>query len=74
MDNLIKLSSVTQAMKAKEILKKHGINSKIQRIPAKKGQGACGYGLLINNKINEAAEILESNSIKVIGRAFGEKI
>lgn len=69
MDNLIKLSSVTQAMKARDILKKHGINSKLHRIPAEKGQGACSYGLIINRDIKRAAEILRENDINVIGRA-----
>lgn len=74
MDDLIKLSSVTQAMKAKDILKKKGIYSKIHRIPAQKGQGACGYGLLIKRNIEKAVEILENNNIKIDGRAFGEKL
>ncbi|MBQ5347629.1 MAG: DUF3343 domain-containing protein [Ruminococcus sp.] len=74
MDNLIKLSSVTQAMKAKDILKKHGIHSKVHRIPAKKGQGSCSYGLLINKRLNEAVNILSENNIKVFGRAFGENV
>ncbi len=69
MDNLIKLSSVTQAMKARDILRKHGISSKIHRIPAVKGKGACSYGLLINNKLDKAVEILRNNNIKVTGRA-----
>ena len=68
-DNLIKLSSVTQAMKARDILRKHGINSKVHRIPAVKGQGACSYGLLINKNLIKAVEILRDNNIKIAGRA-----
>ncbi len=69
MDNLIKLSSVTQAMKARDILKKHGIFSKVYRIPAVKGQGACSYGVLIKNRLSEAVDILRENNIRIIGRA-----
>lgn len=69
MDNLIRLSSVTQAMKARDILKSNGINSKIHRIPANKGKGACSYGLIINKDIKKALDILKENEINVIGRA-----
>ena len=69
MDNLIKLSSVTQAMRARDILKTQGIFSKVHRIPAHKGQGACSYGLLLRNRLEEAVEILKDNNIKISGRA-----
>lgn len=69
MDNLIKLSSVTQAMRAKDILRQNGIYSKVHRIPAVKGKGACSYGLLINRNLNEAVSILLDNNIKIQGRS-----
>jgi hypothetical protein len=69
MDNLIRLSSVTQVMKARDILKNNGITSKIHRIPAQKGQASCSYGLLINEDINKAVEIILENDIKILGRA-----
>ncbi|MEE3427657.1 MAG: DUF3343 domain-containing protein [Ruminococcus sp.] len=69
MDNLIRLSSVTSAMRAKDILKKHGIYSKVQRIPAKRGQGSCSYGILLKNNIEKAVDILNDYNIKFLGRA-----
>lgn len=69
MDNLIRLPSVTQAMRARDILKSYGIISRVQRIPAAKGQGACNYGLLINRNLNEAVEILREHNLKITGRA-----
>ncbi len=69
MDNLIILSSVTQSMKARDILKSNGITSKVHRIPAYKGKGACSYGLIINKDIEKALEILKDNEINVVGRA-----
>lgn len=69
MDNLIKLSSVTQALRAKDILGKNGIKSRVHRIPAKRGRSACSYGLLIDNNIPKAVEILMENNIRVSGRA-----
>lgn len=70
MDNLVALSSVTSAMRAKDILKKHGIQSQVARIPSSYNKGQCSYGLKINSKLNEAVEILRDNNIKVSGRAL----
>ena len=69
MDNLIKLSSVTQAMRARDILKSRGITAKVMRIPASNGRGSCSYGLKINSRLTEAVQILRDNNIKVSGRA-----
>lgn len=74
MDNLIGLSSVTQAMRARDILKENGILSRVSRIPAQKGRGSCSYGLKIDNRLPEAVEILRQNGIKVSGRALGGSI
>lgn len=72
MDNLVQLSSVTQAMRARDLLKSHGINSAVQRITALRGQGPCAYGLKIFNRFDEAILILREHNIHVIGRARGE--
>ena len=74
MDNLIKLSSLTSAMRAKDILKQHNINSKVARISSSNGKGNCSYGLKINNRLQEAVGILRNNGIKVSGRALEDMI
>ena len=70
MDNLIKLSSLTSALRAKDILKQNGIYSKVARIPSSNGKGNCSYGLKINNRLQEAVNILREKGIKVSGRAL----
>lgn len=70
MDNLVKLSSVTEAMRAKDILKQNGILSKVTRIPSSRGRGNCSYGLKISNNLNKAVSILRDYDIKVSGRAL----
>ena len=72
MDNLIRLSSMTLAMRARDILKKHGIKSKVTRIQPSRGRGSCSYGLKIDNRLYEAVDILRNNNIKVSGRALGD--
>ena len=72
MDNLIQLSSVTQAMRARNILKEHGIKAEVTRIPASQGKEICSYGLKIYNRLNDAVSILRDKNIKVKGRAVGD--
>ncbi len=73
MDNLLQLSSVTEAMRARDLLKKHRIRALVKRIPASKGRGACSYGLKIYGDYNKAEGILLQNGIMVHGRAPGEE-
>lgn len=70
MDNLIALSSVTNAMRARDLLKKHGIKSQVTRIPSSYNKGQCSYGLKINSRLYEAVDILRDNNIKISGRAL----
>ncbi len=71
---LIVMSSITYAMKGKELLKKHGISAAVERTPKKffNGKG-CGYSLYVPQKTDEAEEILKEHGIKVLGRIGGEK-
>ena len=67
MKDLIKLSSVTEAIKARDMLAKNGIKAVVTRIPAQKSGDGCGYGLDIKNRRDEAMELIKEK----YGRAFG---
>lgn len=60
------LSSITYAMKGRDLLGARGIKSEIKRIPKNKALSGCGYGLLVYNKADEASEILTKAQIKVL--------
>ncbi len=64
---LIMLTSITYAMKGKDILERYGINSYIQRTPSHSRLNGCGYSLLVPKKSQEAYNILIKHNIKVIG-------
>ncbi len=72
MDNLVQFDSVTQAMRARDILRENGIGAAVQRIPARKGRGVCSYGLRINIRLRDAVGILRENNIRFTGRALGD--
>lgn len=61
----IKLSSVTYALKARELLLRRNVKSKIIKNPSpKKGEG-CGYVLSVYNPPFDVKGYLELNNIAV---------
>ncbi len=64
---LIMVSSVTYAMKAREILVKHGIRGYVERIPKTEETG-CGYGVYVPKGADAAERILRENNIKILNR------
>lgn len=64
---LILLSSVTYAMKARDLLRKQGITAYVERIPPQSTTG-CGYGLSVPRGADAAERVLRENGIKIVGR------
>lgn len=61
---LIYIGSVNRALKSKEILKKNGISSRVERGLMKSPSKGCGYSVLIVDGTKEdALKILEDNGI-----------
>ncbi|MEE1219609.1 MAG: DUF3343 domain-containing protein [Ruminococcus sp.] len=68
-DNLIMLSSVTYAMKARDLLRKNNINSMLVRTPVHLKTRSCGYSLYVPNQLEKAVKILGSKGITILGTA-----
>lgn len=64
---LLVVSSVTYAMKGKDVLFRHGIRSYVERIP-QTGETGCGYGVYVPERPDEAERILIENHIRVLTR------
>lgn len=62
---IIKLSSVTYALKARELLSSHNIKSKIQKNPSPKRGEGCGYVLIVFNPKSDIISLLKSHSIPI---------
>lgn len=69
---LILVSSVTYAMKSRDILTQRGFKAYVERIPPSAGTG-CGYGVYVPQGADEAEAVLRENHIKILGRANGEE-
>ena len=64
---LIVVSSVTYAMKGRDLLFRHGIRGYVERIP-KTGDTGCGYGIYVPQGADAAERILQENRIRVLRR------
>ncbi len=64
---VILLSSVTYAMKGRDLLLCQGLRAYVERIPPSNTSG-CGYGLYVPRGAEEAQRILSENGIKILGR------
>lgn len=64
---LIVVSSVTYAMKGRDLLFEQGIRCYVQRIPQTEDNG-CGYGLFVPQETDKAERILRENKIRVLKR------
>lgn len=66
---MILLSSVTYAMKSRDILFRYGIRAYVERTPRSNINAGCGYSIYVPERTDEAERILASNGIRIIGRA-----
>ena len=64
---LLVVSSVTYAMKGRDLLFRHGIRGYVARIPRTEETG-CGYGIYVPQGADAAERILWENHIRVLRR------
>ena len=68
MDVIFVLSSVTYAMKGRDLLAENGIPSVLTRAAAIRKVRGCGYGLQMKESLRERAEtILRKAGISLLG-------
>ncbi len=63
----IAVSSVTQAMKGKELLGNYGIYADVVKTSKSSNKKGCGYSLVLYKNIDKAKQILKENKIEVLG-------
>lgn len=63
----IKVSSVTIAMKGRELLQKNGYKAYLTRNPHPETDEGCGYVIYVNDIDKKCLEILRRNGIKING-------
>lgn len=66
---MILLSSITYAMKSRDILFQNGIKSYVERTPRSSSNSSCGYSIYVPIRMDEAEKILRDMGIKILGRS-----
>ncbi len=57
--------SITYALKAKNILRSHGIYADMVKTSQFKNQKGCGYSLIVNRNFEKALTVLRNNGIEI---------
>lgn len=65
---MILLSSITYAMKSRDILYQYGIRAYVERTPSGNKNAGCGYSIYVPERADEAEQILVGLGIRVLGR------
>lgn len=65
MNLIVKLSSVTYALKARDILKTKGVRSTVEKNPKPKAKEGCSYILYVFNAPRNTVSVLELHGIPV---------
>ena len=69
---LIMVSSITYAMKGKELLNRNGFHADLVRTPRRKNVTGCGYSIAVSDKAEDAEELLKQHGIPIMGRVNGD--
>lgn len=64
---LILVSSVTYAMKGRDLLNNMGFRAYLERVSRSKTTG-CGYGIYVPNRTDEAEQVLLGEGFRILGR------
>ena len=70
---LIMVSSITYAMKGRDLLNNKGFHAYLERTPRHENVGGCGYSIAVSDRADEAEEILRQAGIRVLGRIDREE-
>lgn len=64
--HVIRLTSVTYAIRAQKLLEQHGIRSYVKKLTNSMSVHGCGYGLEIIGDPDTAVQIIESAGIRIV--------
>ena len=67
MKKLIMVSSITYALKGRDLLRSKGFKAYIERTPSMFDRVGCGYSVYVNGDLDRALELFRENGIRVYG-------
>ena len=66
---LIMVSSITFAIKGRDLLRNNGIKASIDRTPNTQDRVGCGYSINVTENAEYAEELLKKAGIRILGTA-----
>ena len=63
---IIKVGSVTYAMKGKSVLQSYGIRAQVVKTPKPQKNEGCGYSLIVRNPPMNVPELLRRGGIDIL--------
>lgn len=63
---IIRLTSVTYAMRAQRLLEQRGIRAYVKKLPRGLSAHGCGYGVSVVGDVDEAARLIAQAGIRVV--------
>lgn len=63
---IIRLTSVTYAMRAQKLLEQHGILSRVRKLTQHLNITGCGYGLEVAGDVQLAVQIISAAGIRIV--------
>ena len=64
---LIMVSSITQAIKGRDLLRGKGIKAYIEKTPGHLDSHGCGYSIIVYEQPEPFVSMLKSNGVRIIG-------
>ena len=61
------VSSITNAMRGKNLLERNGIHGYINRTVDEEGNNGCGYSLLVSGDTAKAESLLRAAGVRILG-------
>lgn len=70
---IFNVSSVTNAMRGKDMLEHNGIRAFVSRTIDENGNNGCGYSIMVEHEADRAEQLLLSAGIRIRGKFAGER-
>ena len=64
----IAVSSITYALKGRDLLRKMGFGAYVERTPEHQNRTGCGYGIYVRGDAAAAEHILRQHGVRVLQR------
>lgn len=63
---MIVTGTITYAMRARDVLRRKGIEARVEKPPKLKSSMGCGYGVTVSGNIENITQILSDSGVKII--------